>query len=303
VSSRDSRPDARTRILRAATELLATGGRSAVTTRAVSAAAGVQPPTIYRHFGDMHGLLDVAARETLAVHVREQATRALTNDPVDDLRRGWDLHIAFGLAHPDAFALLYSAPSVASSASVIHEGVAVLQGLVARIAEAGRLRVDVAHATDLLHAAGTGVALTLAATPPQERDPRLSGTMREAILTAITVPAAAEAPNEGPGAAPAAERVAVHAVALRALLTGASGVLSPAERRLLSDWLDRLATASSPGTRMRRSPSVPPGDAQRQSPEELSDWASASDPPYRASPNAGRPGGNRALYRRLKGAP
>jgi AcrR family transcriptional regulator len=259
MSSRDSRPDARTRILRAATELLATGGRSAVTTRAVSAAAGVQPPTIYRHFGDMQGLLDVAARETLAVHVREQATRALTNDPVDDLRRGWDLHIAFGLAHPDAFALLYSAPSVGTSISVIHEGVAVLQGLVARIAEAGRLRVDVAHATDLIHAAGTGVTLTLAATPPEERDPRLSETMREAILTAITVPAAAEAPNEGPDAAPAAERVAVHAIALLALLTEASDVLSPAERRLLSDWLHRLATARSPGTRMRRSPSVPRG--------------------------------------------
>ena len=97
--------------MRAAAELLATGGRNAVTTRAVSAAAGVQPPTIYRHFGDMQGLLDLVARETLAIHVGEQATRALTNDPVEDLRRGWDLHIAFGLAHPDAFALLYSAPS------------------------------------------------------------------------------------------------------------------------------------------------------------------------------------------------
>jgi AcrR family transcriptional regulator len=243
MPSRDAKPDARARIVRAATELLASGGRNAVTTRAVSAAAGVQPPTIYRHFGDMQGLLDVAARETLAVHVREQATRALTNDPVEDLRRGWDLHIAFGLAHPDAFALLYSAPSVAASRSVIHEGVAVLQGLVARIAEAGRLLVDVAHATDLIHAAGTGVTLTLAATPPEERDPRLSETMREAILTAITVPASAEAPNGGPDAAPAAERVAVHAVALQALLTETPTALSPAERQLLSDWLDRLATA------------------------------------------------------------
>jgi hypothetical protein len=53
----------------------------------------------------------------------------------------------------------------------------------------------------------------------------------------------AEAPNEGPDAAPAAERVAVHAVALRALLNEAPSVLSPAERQLLSDWLDRLATA------------------------------------------------------------
>jgi hypothetical protein len=128
---------------------------------------------------------------------------------------------------------------------VIHEGVAVLQGLVARIAEAGRLRVDVAHATDLLHAAGTGVTLTLAATPAEERDPRLSETMREAILTALTVRAAAEAPDEAPGAAPAAERVAVHAVALRALLTDAPSVLSPAERQLLNDWLDRLATATN----------------------------------------------------------
>ena len=243
MSPRNPKPDARARILRAASDLLANGGRAAVTTRAVSAAAGVQPPTIYRHFGDMQGLLDVAARETLTVHIGEQATRALTNDPVEDLRRGWDLHIAFGLAHPDVFALLYSAPSVAAFRPVIYEGVALLQGLVARIAEAGRLRVDIAHATVFLHAAGTGVTLTLAATPPEERDPRLSETMREAILTTLTVPASAEAPSGGPDAVPAAERVAVHAVALRALLTEAPSVLSAAELQLLSDWLDRLATA------------------------------------------------------------
>jgi len=257
MSSRNLRPDARARIVRAAAELLATGGRRAVTTRAVSAAAGVQPPTIYRHFGDMHGLLGVVARETLTVHVREQAMRALTNDPVEDLRRGWDLHIAFGLANPDAFALLYSAPSIAAYISVIHEGVAVLQGLVARIAEAGRLRVDVVHATVLIHAAGTGVTLTLAATPPEERDPRLSETMREAILTAITAPASAVAPDGGRDAAPAAERVAVHAVALRALLAEAPSVLSPAERQLLRDWLDRLATARNHRAPMRRSPPAP----------------------------------------------
>jgi AcrR family transcriptional regulator len=243
MPSKDAKLDARARILRAATDLLATGGRNAVTTRAVSAAAGVQPPTIYRHFGDMQGLLDEVARKTLAVHIDEQATRALTNDPVEDLRRGWDLHIAFGLAHPDAFALLYSAPSLAPSVSVIHEGVEVLEGLVARIAEAGRLRVDVAHATNLLHAAGTGVTLTLAATPPEERDPRLSESMREAILAALTVPASTDASNGGPEAARAAERVAVHAVALRALVAEAPNVLSPAERQLLGDWLDRLAAA------------------------------------------------------------
>src|SRR6478672_3142569 len=215
----DAKLDTRARILRAATDLLAAGGRNAVTTRAVSAAAGVQPPTIYRHFGDMQGLFEAVARETFATYAREKASRPLTNDPVEDLRRAWDLHIAFSLAHPDVFALLYSAPSVAAFRPVIYEGVALLQGLVARVAEAGRLRVDVAHATRLLHAAGTGITLTLAATPPEERDPRLSETMREAILTAITVPVSGEAPKGGPDTAPAAERIKVHAVALRALLT------------------------------------------------------------------------------------
>ena len=266
MSSRDTSPDARARTLRAATKLLATGGRDAVTTRAVSAAAGVQPPTIYRHFGDMQGLLDAAARETMAVHMREQATRPLTNDPVEDLRRGWDLHIAFGLAHPDAFALLYSAPSAADSISAIHQGVAVLQGLVARIAEAGRLRVDIAHATDLIHAGGTGVTLALAATPPAERDPWLSETMREAILAALTVPASAEAPNGRSDGAPAAERVAVHAVALRSLLRDTPSVLSPAEQSLLSDWLDRLVIANGPDARSRaNTPTSPKTHSARRS--------------------------------------
>ena len=79
---------------------------------------------------------------------------------------------------------------------------------------------------DLIHAAGSGVALTLAATPREERDPRLAETMRKAMLTATTVPAAAEDPDEGRDAAPPAARVAVHAIALRALLTEASRVLS-----------------------------------------------------------------------------
>ena len=120
----------------------------------------------------------------------------------------------------------------------------MLQRLVQRIAQAGRLRVDVAHARELIYAAGTGVTLLLIATPPAERDPRLSETMREAILTAITVPASADA-NGGPNAAPASERIAVHAVALQALLTEAGSVLSPAERHLLRDWLDRLGSPAS----------------------------------------------------------
>ena len=49
---------------------------------------------------------------------------------------------------------------------------------------------------------------TVSAIPPEQRDPRLSDSTREAILTAATVPATAEAPNGSPDAAPTADRLA-----------------------------------------------------------------------------------------------
>jgi hypothetical protein len=69
--------------------------------------------------------------------------------------------------------------------------------------------------------------------------------MREAIFAAITVPVSAQTAKGRADAVPASEQVAVHAIALGALLTEALSVLSPAERQLLSDWLDRLATAKN----------------------------------------------------------
>ncbi|GJG86783.1 TetR family transcriptional regulator [Gemmatimonadetes bacterium T265] len=258
------RPDQRQRIVRATAALLDQGGREAVTTRAVSAAAGVQPPAIYRQFGDMRGLLDAAARETLAAYVRRKTADAepaargpAADDPVEALRRGWDLHVAFGLAHPAAYALAYG-DSGAAAAAREGEGEALLRALVARIAAAGRLRVDVPHAVRLVAAAATGATLALVAAPPGARDPRLSAALREAVLAAITAAPASDAPPDvAPGAAREAGRVASRAVALRAVLAesnagtpdgapdGAPRALSPAERDLLGEWLDRLAGADA----------------------------------------------------------
>jgi AcrR family transcriptional regulator len=64
------RDEVRARILAAAAALIADGGRDALTTRAVSAAAGVQAPTIYRLFGDKSGLLDAVAELGFAAYLR-----------------------------------------------------------------------------------------------------------------------------------------------------------------------------------------------------------------------------------------
>lgn len=234
----------RERIVKATAQLLAQGGREAASTRAVSAAAGVQAPTLYRQFGDLQGVLEATARETLAAYVREKAMHEPSGDPVEDVRRGWDLHVAFGLTHPAVYTLIYGDPVTGANTPAARDGLAVLHRLVTRVAKAGRLRVGVPLAVRLISAAGEGVTLSLIGTPTEARDPHLSVAMREAVLTAITTPPPSRASQERPGA----ERVAARATALQAVLSEAPGRLSPAEQHLLGEWLDRLATLGVPGS-------------------------------------------------------
>ena len=228
------------RIVRAAAELLTKGGRVAVSTRAVCAAAGVQPPAIYRQFGDMHGLLEAAARDVFAHYVRRKVTRRGGDDPLEDLRRGWDLHVSFGLANPDAYMLMYGSAALSKDA-VAQEGIAVLQSLLGRVAAAGKLRVSVEHAARMVHAGGMGVTCSLIATPAADRDMRVSDAMRDAVIAAITVP---PTKSKGKGKSVSAEApVAARAVALRAALGEVGDAMSAGELRLLAEWLDRIANA------------------------------------------------------------
>lgn len=231
------RAGTRERIVRAAADLLAEGGREAVSTRAVAAAAGVQAPTIYRQFGDMRGLLDEVVSFGFRAYLGEKTARAQVEDPVEDLRRGWDLHVEFGLANPAFYKLMYGDPGPGEEPAAALESFEILHGLVRRIAEAGRLCIGVERAAAMIHAAGMGVVLSLIAAEPQDRDPALSETTREAILATVIKDGSDEEATEGDGR----ERAANRAVALKAVLSEAEADLTPGERTLLSEWLDRLS--------------------------------------------------------------
>jgi AcrR family transcriptional regulator len=224
----------RGRIVRAAAGLLVEGGREAVTTRAVAAAAGVQAPTIYRQFGDMRGLLDEVAGFGFSRYLRDKTSRERVEDPVEDLRRGWDLHVGFGLENPAFYTLMYGDPRPGVEPTAAREASEILHGLVRRVAEAGRLRVGVESAARMIHAAGSGVTLALIGTRPEERDPALSEATREAILASVITDAA-------PDTATGHDRVSGRAVALKAALPEAPAGFTPPESALLSEWLDRLA--------------------------------------------------------------
>ena len=224
------RIESRTRILEAALKLLAGEGRDAVTTRAVAEAAGVQPPVLYRLFGDKRGLLDALAEYGFTAYLSQKHLLPPADDPVEALRAGWDLHIDFGLTSPAIYLLMYAEPSPAKNSPAAEASFQMLRRHIRRVALAGRLRVNEERAANLFHAAGSGTVLTLLGMPQGERDMTLSSMAREAALAAVTteIPIYRKA-----GCAEAA-------IALRAVLDE-TVPLSSGECSLLVEWLDRLA--------------------------------------------------------------
>jgi AcrR family transcriptional regulator len=196
----------------------------------VAAAAGVQAPAIYRLFGDKQGLLAAIVESALRRYLAEKATRPAHADSLQDLRDGWDAHIAFGLANPDLFAIMNSQLRPAAWHAMAEEGTVFLRKRIQRLARDGRLRVTEDHAVGLMRAMGIGFVLTLLQRPQAERDPSLSQAAFAAVVAAIT----------GRTELPANAATKAKATALRASLDQ-TRVLTQGERLLLEELLDRIA--------------------------------------------------------------
>ncbi|MGA5451190.1 TetR/AcrR family transcriptional regulator [Streptomyces umbrinus] len=233
-SSSDSavvgRERTRQRVIEAAADLLAREGRDAVTTRAVAVAAGLQPPAIYRLFGDKDGLLEAVAEHGFATFLAAKHVDPDPQDLIEDLRAGWDLAVEFGLANPALYTLMYSEPTRVASPA-FKAGMEILMGRIRRLAAGGRLRVDEELAATLIHATARGAVLTWLSLPEDRRNPALLTILRESMVAAVT--------NEEPAVQDAGPAGAARA--LRATLPEQT-TLSGAEQHLLREWLDRLAS-------------------------------------------------------------
>lgn len=219
-------------------DLLAAGGRDAVSTRAVAAAANVQPAAIYRAFGDMRGLLDVVAEETFARYLEQKQVLPGDGDPVSALRSGWDLHVRFGIENPAVYVLIFGyqedrqdQPNTAAATAL-----SVLRRLLVRVAQAGLLVVPVEQAVSTIHAAGMGAVLHALSLPRADRDNFDSSVLRDAVLDRIL----------STTAEPAAGDLRANAVALATALADPDqevpGALTPGERLLLRELLNRMAS-------------------------------------------------------------
>jgi AcrR family transcriptional regulator len=225
------------KLLNAAAELLRKGGTEAVSTRAVAAAAGMQPPALYRQFGDKDGLLEAVTLHVLERYLsRKRAILEQSDDPVADLRRLWDLHVAFGFAQPDCFVLMYGQVRRATSLSAATDAtISLLQDAIARVADHGKLRMSLERATALFHSCGVGFVLTQLNLSKAERDPELSDIARENAISSIVVTAGSARRRFPAG-------LSGRASGLReALQDNAYEPLTSAEGRLMVEWLNRIA--------------------------------------------------------------
>ncbi|WP_332112421.1 TetR/AcrR family transcriptional regulator [Streptomyces gossypiisoli] len=189
----------------------------------------MQPPAIYRLFGDKDGLLDAVAEHGFAAFLATKHVDPDPREPIEDLRAGWDVAVEFGLANPALYTLMYSEPTRTTSAA-FKAGMEILMGRIRRLAAGGWLRVNEELAAQIIHATARGAVLTWLSLPEDRRDPALLTALREAMVAAVT--------NQQPAvqdASPAGAARALHA-ALPEQTT-----LSSAEQCLLREWLERLA--------------------------------------------------------------
>lgn len=207
-----------------------------VSTRAVCEAVGVGAPVLYRLFGDKNGLLRAVVDHGFERYLAEKRAAPASSNAVQDLREGWDGHIAFALAHPAVYRLMFS-PAFATQPRAAAEALELVGSVLERCAAEGRLAIRPELAAQAVLSANIGVALNLVTQPTAYDDPGLSDRVRDAVIERVTL----ESPVTG--GSTYQQSLQRTALQLRAQLGAdvATG-LQPVETALLLHWLDTMET-------------------------------------------------------------
>lgn len=220
-------------ILTAAAELLVESSDGEVSTRAICERAGIQAPTLYRHFGDKDALLAAVVDEAFGGYLASKRLVLPTDDPIERLRNGWDSHNAWGRANPAYYRIIFSPFATGSIAA--NDAMDILLSHLEACAQRGLLLVPPALAAQRIMAANVGVTLMQITRGELYPDPELSHRVRDAVHAQVFV-----AETQKPRSAD----VAATATTLAALLAASrSSGLTPTESALLLDWLARLAVS------------------------------------------------------------
>jgi AcrR family transcriptional regulator len=231
----ERKSDTRQELLEAAATLISDAPGQDVPLRAICERVGVKLPTLYHFFGSKDGLLTAVTDYGFESYLHLKHSTEPTGDPIEDIRRGWDAHVRFGLDNAGFYALMYGQVTPRRRPEAAAGPYAALLQLCQGAEAQGRLATSAAAAADHILAANVGVTLFLLTAA--EPDLALSSQVRDATVAAITgLPT-------GPAAEPDARadlaRQLLHALA------GAEQDLGQAEVGLLRKWLGTLARSES----------------------------------------------------------
>ena len=173
-------------ILDAAAELLASAGEEGLSIRELCQKAGVTPPTVYHHFGDKAALVDRVVDECFAAFDVAFEDRTPPSDPVARLRWGFDAYVAYGVAHPVHYRLMFQRsegrPTPAGLASYDR-----LRRMVRAVDDAGRLLAPLEDAAAAIWSSVHGVtSLVIAGFWPP--DAPAIALVRDAMLAQLAAP-------------------------------------------------------------------------------------------------------------------
>jgi AcrR family transcriptional regulator len=229
----------REHVLEVAEELLEASPDRDVSTRALCEAAGINAPTLYRLFSDKARLMSALVDHGFDRYLAGKRKIHGQANAVHELCAGWDSHLAYALAHPAVYRLMYS-PTFSAVPASAGEALRLLKDVLTRCAADGLLRVDIDDAAQAIMSANVGVALCIVTQSDVYIDPELSHRVRDAVHRTVLADAAFAEPFDTGEVSPDLPLRGT-AAQLHDLVADVPTPLSAAELALLREWLQRLA--------------------------------------------------------------
>jgi AcrR family transcriptional regulator len=180
-----TRPDTRSAILQAATDVVAEQGAEHASTRDIYALAGITAPTLYHHFGDKRGLMGAVVSKAFDDYLAEKSAHKPTGDPYVDVARGWDGHVAFAMKNPELYRLMFPLDGELPEAAI--ESRRLLREGFDQLGVQGHLREGISPelATRTVSAALHGITQMIVREPTNRSNSRVSRIVRDAVLDAV----------------------------------------------------------------------------------------------------------------------
>ena len=159
---RAARSPVRDRIFRAAAALIAEGGPTAASARAICHRAKVTAPTLYRHFGDLNGLYAELLTLMYVPEAKAHPGREFS-DPVGMIEYMWDCCVGTAMRNPGLVDLKNQLLAAGMLPEPMKQFYARLEASFETLGAQGRLNNAPKIAAAMYWAAAVGIAVMIAA--------------------------------------------------------------------------------------------------------------------------------------------